>query len=565
MRLKSKTFLGVLLAAFLFAAGWVLGIRPDPKSPTLASAGGIEITAESFRTRYVKYLLKSGVRDAPGLRKTFLDDFVATRLLIQEEREMGIEQNDAYRFRREVVLRKLLVDAYARHVLLDTLEVSEDEVLAMFVRTQTRIKPRHLYARTRQEADAFYARLLSGESFDELAREVFSDPNLANNGGSLGYVEFDELDPDFEDAAYALEVGEISKPVRTAYGYSIIELEDRFTNPLMTEFEYAKRRSNLRAYVLGRKQERARRRHVRRLAEELVVTFSEVALERLLGQITGKNVLESDEEFARLASEPLVIFGPPTARSTWTIGEFRDLAGYTSEDQRSQVRTREDLIDFVQGLLVRQTMMDRARELGLDSTPELEMAEQDAMNEYVLDRVRERMSSETRVPEDSIRSYFDSALPGEFIHPEQIRVREILLSTESEADEVTAKLPRSSFEALARLYTIRPGARETAGDLGFLTEEQLGPLNELVFNTSNGEVVGPIELEGRYAFYQVEERLKARRMAYDEAHGRIADMLRFRYKRDHRLAVYKDVRSRYEVDVDTALLYSMSLTDENDG
>ena len=553
-----------LLAVCLFGAGPSLSSQPDPASPVLARAGAVEVSAEAFRARYVEYLLATGLQDQPSLRRTFVDNLVATQLLIQEQREDGIEQETAYRFRQEQVRRKLLLEAYAHRVLFDTLDVREDEVQAMFVRAYTRLQARHLYARTREQAKALYARLQAGESFEALAREVFADPTLAENGGSLGVFGFDEMDPAFEDAAYALAVGEISEPVRTAQGYSIIHLEDRFTKPLLTEFEYAKKRANLRAYVLRRKQQQARSAHGGRLAGELNAVFEEAALEGLLGQITGVGVMESEEDLRRLLAEPLVTFGPLSQRRVWRVDDFRERAQFTSEAQRAQVRTRRDLVDFVQGLLVREAMMERARAQGLDATPAFEQALHEEMDAFVLDQARKRLADGVDVPEDSMRRYYETAPPGEFTEPAQVRLREILVATEAEAAALMAQLPDASFEALARSHSLRPGARALDGALGWLTRNALGSLAEPVFDAAVGDVLGPLEWQGRYALFRVEEQRPPRPQTYEEARAAIAQMLRYQYVEAQKRAAHDDIRARYVIEVDTDLLYSMPLTHETD-
>ena len=561
---RNPAILVGLLTMFLFGAGWVVASQPDPQHPVLARAGGVAVTTDAFRARYVDYLLSAGVQDEPALRRRFLNDLLGSRLLIEEAREDGIEREQVYQERKQQIRRKLLVETYAHRVLFDALTVREDEVQALFVRANTQLKARHLYARTREEADALYARLQAGESFEALAREVFADPQLAENGGSLGTFSFDEMDAAFEDAAFALEVGAISEPVQTTQGYSIIQLEDRFTKPILTEMEYAKKRANLRAYVLRRKRQQARQAHVRALAEESNITFEEEALMALLGQITGTGMIESEEAFRRLLGEPFLRFGPPQARRLWTVEAFRERAQWTSDQQRAQVRTREDLIDFARGLVVREVMMERVRQRGLADTPAFVQALKEAMDEYILDRIRERLNAEVTVPEDSVRAYFETAPDGAFVHPEQVRVGEILLATKAEAEQIKAQLSHTAFETLARTHSIRPDARQTQGDLGFLDDKQLGPLASVIFDAAEGAVLGPFEAQGNYALLKVGERRTARPMPFDEARSQIAAMLRYRYTRAHRRAVYDELHMRYTIDVDTDLLYSMPLAHGNE-
>src|SRR5690606_2587364 len=132
--------------------------------------------------------------------------------------ETGAAEQPEYRIVAERFRRKLLIDLYVRRSIYDSIEVAESDLEEVFGRINTSIKARHLYAPTLAQAESLYDRLLSGETFEDLAREVFSDSLLASTGGSLGYFTFDEMDLAFEDAAFALEIGEISRPVRTAQG-----------------------------------------------------------------------------------------------------------------------------------------------------------------------------------------------------------------------------------------------------------------------------------------------------------------------------------------------------------
>ena len=76
-------------------------------------------------------------------------------------------------------------------------------------------------------AQSLRQRILDGEDFADLALRFSNDPGSGSQGGDLGWAERGRYVPEFDEAAFALEVGEISEPVKTSFGYHIIELLER--------------------------------------------------------------------------------------------------------------------------------------------------------------------------------------------------------------------------------------------------------------------------------------------------------------------------------------------------
>ncbi|HEX7071776.1 MAG TPA: peptidylprolyl isomerase, partial [Rhodothermales bacterium] len=371
-----------VLAAFLFLSTSALAApRPpvDASDSVVARVAAGEIRVEGFRAQYAEYLVRTGLSDSGALRSHFLDGLIETRLLAEEALANGIERRPDYAFARERFLRKLLVDLYVRRTLYEPIVVTEADLDEAFARINTTLETRHLYARTLAEAEALRARLDAGESWEQLAAETFADSALAASGGHLGRFTFDEMDADFEDAAFALEVGEISEPIRTAQGYSIIQLLGREVKPLMTEYEFAAKRSMLQAFVTNRKRAAAQRAHARALADALELSFDETSLNDLLGQVSGTVVATDDESYEAWLARPLLHFTVDGERRSWSIARFRNEAQYTDEAQRAQVRSLQDLTEFAEGVVVREVMLERARERGLDADPTLAAALDAAM------------------------------------------------------------------------------------------------------------------------------------------------------------------------------------------
>jgi parvulin-like peptidyl-prolyl isomerase len=89
--------------------------------------------------------------------------------------------------------------------------------------TEEQVWARHILVETEDEAKTIEARLKKGEDFAELAKELSKDTGSGANGGDLGWFGRGAMVPEFEKVAFALEVGEISEPIQSQFGYHIIQ------------------------------------------------------------------------------------------------------------------------------------------------------------------------------------------------------------------------------------------------------------------------------------------------------------------------------------------------------
>ena len=86
-----------------------------------------------------------------------------------------------------------------------------------------KIKCSHILVKKQSEAIEILDKIKNGEKFGKMARQFSTDSGSAKRDGSLGYFGRGKMVKEFENAAFALQTGQISEPIKTQYGYHIIK------------------------------------------------------------------------------------------------------------------------------------------------------------------------------------------------------------------------------------------------------------------------------------------------------------------------------------------------------
>ena len=168
---------------------------------------------------------------------TYRVDTAAIQPGADEIERLYLSQADRYRSPEEVRIDfiELSLDG-----IKQSIEVEEDDVYARYQEnrasyTSTEIRDAsHILITVKGDEDANPAlaritavreRIVAGESFADLAREFSEDPGSASDGGSLGEVERGIMVQPFEAALFSMEVGQLSQPVKTSFGWHLIKLD----------------------------------------------------------------------------------------------------------------------------------------------------------------------------------------------------------------------------------------------------------------------------------------------------------------------------------------------------
>ena len=199
----------------------------------LASVNGVNITDRDLNRVIAQYPQESrGYLTSEEGRKQLLNEVVYFELMYHKGKEMNFEELPEYKAQLEAMSKSLLSQITIQKLISDV-KVSEDEVMEAYENNKDSymqppmVSAKHILVDTEEKANDIYNDVLSGSiSFEDAAKQYSSCPSK-EQGGNLGQFSRGMMVPEFENAAFSMKVGEISKPVKTQFGWHLIKLEGK--------------------------------------------------------------------------------------------------------------------------------------------------------------------------------------------------------------------------------------------------------------------------------------------------------------------------------------------------
>lgn len=527
----------------------------------LAQINDLKVTDAHFLNRFKEVYYRTGQVLTPDetTKRIILDNTFSTYVMATFAQDKELDKTRQADIRKEQIKARVLTEEYQEQVQLADIEVSDKEISDYFIRFNSTLRASHLYAPTLEEAQKLHNRLQAGEKFEDLAQEVFKNPYLAQNGGDVGLFTTDEMDIAFENAAFSLKVGEISNPVQTAQGYSIIKLTDRYTKPILTEYELVNRKPQIESYVLGKKQELKTRELLNDFMDEL--RFDEEVLDNLWDNLNpnyAQAIAKEPEFLESLRGEEILV---QTESHNFTKNDFVAEFLISTEAAIFSIEDKDSFKNFIIGNAYRAFMVEEAMAVGLHTQETVKASIRETFLNYLSDAGTNYLRNTIQNTEMELRETFAKNRE-RFYNPLYINVARLEVDSEELAEELLYELLEkgASFTELVKKHSTNFEDVMTEGVLGFENIKNYGFTGTKLAALEVGDISKIIHNEtGKYQIYKCLGREEAAPRVFEEAKEEVDRFLTDKKLNDLRASTIENVKKQHNAVVDTLKLKNLTI------
>ncbi|MCC7262599.1 MAG: peptidylprolyl isomerase [Candidatus Latescibacteria bacterium] len=466
--------------------------------------------------------------------RDLLQSLVDSQIMVLEATAKGYDRDPQVLDRLQWVLHDRLKKQVFQDEVARRVRVTEEEVRRTYTEQHWDKKhlPAHILSATEAQAWEVVEALKKGRNFSELARE--RSLKDGERGGELGrYFARDEVVPELAAAVLDLPVGGFTNPIRTRDGYEVVKV--LALQPVSFEA------------VQGKIERGLRRQQAFRQYDLLMDTLE-----------TKYQVVYHPQGIAALikmgkpsGGTPAAVPDLPLDLPVVSLGGDRVIS--LAAVQRVLKGSYADSLSVVgalRGYLVEDSLLALVvADRRLDQTEEFLAFKKERFTELLVGYLRKKeVMDQAEVSEDEVRQQYEKD-QSKYRVQGLAGLTEILVSTEQQAKELLAQVRAGAdMEALARQHSLRPDAGQNGGHIHLSQgeEEPWGSLYAQVQKAQTGELIGPLEVEGKFGIFRVESSDSSHALPLDK----IKDLIRFKIKKSKEKVAFEayiaGLRARYQ-------------------
>jgi len=521
--LLALVLISMILCAFLSCAKREIALATVGEEVITASE--LEIKMKQQPTRF------SSFADELERKRRLLEGMAEQKLLLKGAYERGFDIDEEILSRLEQQEPNLLLQLLYEREVTSKSKVNEAEVKDFYKKQGEEIKIRHILVKSEAVVDSLHQRLMEGEDFAVLAEARSLDPTSAM-GGELGYFRWGSMIPGFQEAAFKLKIGQISKPIKTQYGWHLIKLDER--RPVEQE-PYEKVKGSLKKELESLKQGELSASFLERLKENANFTPQPVLQKDFWEKYqSAPESLQVREKQARIFTEeeletPVLSY----SLGEWTLREFLEFLDRLAPMDYPDWDDTEILRDVLGKYLRRDLLLALAEGQRIDKSEAFQMRLRSVKEDLTAQKFRtEVLEKNITISEEELKEYYEEN-KGKFRVPAEYHLREISVKTEAEAKDLIQRLEwGEDFTRLARENTLRTHLKEKGGDMGYLKSYQYPGLYQAASKMKVGQISQPILVGGNWSVIKLEGVKEEGIRSFTEAKAEIERVLVSKKKRE---------------------------------
>lgn len=199
----------------------------------LAKVGTLTVTEAEVSQMIASFMQRGQNLDNPQGRAMIVEQLIANKLLLLDAQKNMYEYNAEFQTQMQRVKEDLLINFAMGKVLEGVKPATEEEINAYYEENKDKftkgesVNASHILVDNEEKAKELLNQINSGDiSFEDAARANSSCPSK-ENGGNLGEFTRGQMVPEFDQAVFEMNVGEVTGPVKTQFGYHLIKLNEK--------------------------------------------------------------------------------------------------------------------------------------------------------------------------------------------------------------------------------------------------------------------------------------------------------------------------------------------------
>ena len=515
---------------------------------TLAAVGNKNINLSGFEKRYENYLFATSIKDNIEVREAILNNMINEILLKDYDNNSHIYNNPEFQKELSWTKNQVILAFLKDREIYAKITATEDEARVAFQRMNKKIAARHLFSETKEEADNLYELLKMGVDFDSLAAKVFTDSTLKKSGGFLGYFTWGDMDSAFEDAAFSMKIGEISKPVKTEYGYSIIKVDDIIENPVITEYQFQQKKSQIEKAIRINKMKPAEKKYISDLVNTNKIKFNEDLLQNIFSNYKGlQNNKNEQASFSNSIGARFkdIVYKYPDIKS-----KLNELPG----DYKERINSVKDLKSVIEGFIKQDELIKRAYQKGYDKNEEVIEKTRKMEDNLFFKFKKDEVFGKAVVSDNDVLDFYQKNIYM-FTKEPEINVREIMVENKSLADSLIGLIKSGeSFDKLAKDYSKRKWSAKNGGEMGYAPLSKYGMLKDRFLNEPVGSLIGPIQVENFYGIFKVIGKINGQPIEFSLVKSKAEKILKENKGKEIFQAYIDKLKNKVKVEINKNLL-----------